>query len=86
VLNVSGGLGQSASLRELSAWCAKRFGPHPVASEPQDRPFDVPWLVLDSSRAAQVWNWKPQILLEAIWSEIADHAEQHPEWLAATAD
>lgn len=86
VLNVSGGLGQSASLRQLSAWCAERFGPHTIIAEAKDRPFDVPWLVLDSSRAAQVWGWKPHTPLEAIWAEIADHAEQNPDWLDATAD
>ena len=36
VLNVSGGLGQSASLRQLSAWCAERFGPHAVAAEAKE--------------------------------------------------
>lgn len=86
VINVSGGLGQSASLRQLSAWCEQRFGPHPVVAEPKNRPFDVPWLVLDSSRAAQAWGWKPQTSLEAIWTEIAQHAEQNPDWLEATAD
>ncbi len=86
VLNVSGGLDQSASLRQLSAWCAERFGSHSVAAEPNNRPFDVPWLVLDSTRAAQAWGWKPQIPLEAIWTEIAEHAEKHPDWLNATAD
>jgi CDP-paratose 2-epimerase len=86
VINVSGGLGQSASLRQLSTWCEQRFGPHPIAAEPRNRPFDVPWLVLDSSRAAQVWGWKPQTSLEAIWTEIAQHAEQNPDWLEATAD
>jgi len=86
VLNVSGGLSQSASLRQLSAWCAQRFGPHPVTAEAKNRPFDVPWLVLDSSRATQVWGWKPQTSLDAIWSEIADHAEKNPDWLDATAD
>lgn len=86
VLNVSGGLGQSASLRQLSAWCADRFGPRTVKSEAKDRPFDVPWLVLDSTRAAQVWGWKPRTPLEAIWTEIADHAEKNPDWLDATAD
>ena len=86
VLNVSGGLGQSASLRQLSAWCAQRFG-RSLRSPPRptDRPFDVPWLVLDSSRAAQVWGWKPQTPLEAIWTEIAEHAERNPDWLDATA-
>ena len=86
VLNVSGGLGQSASLRQLSAWCAKRFGPHSIAAEAKNRPFDVPWLVLDSNLVAQVWGWKPQTPLEAIWTEIAEHAEKNPDWLDATAD
>jgi CDP-paratose 2-epimerase len=86
VLNVSGGLSQSASLRQLSDWCAERFGPHPVTAEAKDRPFDVPWLVLDSSRAAQTWSWEPRIRLEAIWTEIAEHAEKNPDWLETTAD
>jgi len=86
VINVSGGLGQSASLRQLSAWCADRFGAHPVGADAKNRPFDVPWLVLDSTRAAQAWGWKPQIPLETIWAEIAEHAEQNPGWLDATAD
>jgi CDP-paratose 2-epimerase len=85
-LNVSGGLDHSASLRELSAWCAARFGARTIASEPAGRRFDVPWLVLDSSRAARVWNWKPQTSLEAIWSEIAEHAGQHPNWLEGVND
>jgi CDP-paratose 2-epimerase len=86
VLNVSGGLAQSASLQQLNAWCARRFGSHSIAAEPSDRPFDVPWLVLDSSRAAQHWGWKPQTPLDAIWSEIADHAEANPDWLDVAAD
>ncbi len=86
VLNVSGGLAQSVSLRQLSDWCASRFGARPIAAETANRPFDVPWLVLDSTRAAQVWGWKPETPLEAIWTEIADHAEAHPNWLAATTD
>lgn len=86
VLNASGGLGQSASLRQLSVWCAERFGPHTIAAERKNRPFDVPWLVLDSSQAGQVWNWKPQTPLTAIWTEIADHAEKNPGWLALADD
>ena len=86
VINVSGGLRQSASLRELSDWCGQRFGPLPVTAEAQDRPFDVPWLVLDSSLAAQIWDWKPQIPLAEIWTEIAENAEENPDWLDASAD
>jgi CDP-paratose 2-epimerase len=86
VLNVSGGSSQSASLRQLSAWCAERFGPHAVAAEAKERPFDLPWLVLDSSLAARTWGWKPQTALAAIWTEIAEHADKNPGWLDATAD
>jgi CDP-paratose 2-epimerase len=86
VINVSGGPSHSASLRQLSAWCAERFGPHPVAAEAKDRSFDVPWLVLDSGLAGRTWGWKPQTPLEAIWTEIAEHADSNPNWLDATAD
>jgi CDP-paratose 2-epimerase len=85
-LNVSGGVEQSASLQQLSAWCRQRFGPWHVAAETAERPFDVPWMVLDSSPARRVWDWSPRTPLEAIWSEIADHAGQNPHWLEATAD
>jgi CDP-paratose 2-epimerase len=86
IVNVGGGLGQSASLRELSAWCERRFGPAPVGAETATRPFDVPWLVLDSSLVRRVWNWTPRTSLESIWTEIAEHAEKHPDWLEMTAD
>jgi CDP-paratose 2-epimerase len=86
VLNVSGGLDHSASLQQLSAWCAERFGPHSIGAEPRTRPFDVPWLVLDSTQAAQAWDWKPQTPLQTIWTEIADHADQTPGWLDVTGE
>jgi len=86
VVNVSGGSNHSASLRQLSAWCAERFGPHEVAADAKDRPFDVPWLVLDSSLAERTWGWKPQTPMTTIWTEIADHADKNPDWLDATAD
>src|SRR5215467_13336529 len=73
IVNVSGGLEQSASLRELSDWCANRFGKSNISSSKETRPFDVPWLVLDSSLAKEVWNWAPQTSIEAIWNEIAEH-------------
>jgi CDP-paratose 2-epimerase len=86
IVNVGGGIEQSASLRQLSAWCGQRFGAWPVVSETTARPFDVPWLVLDASRAQSAWDWKPRTSLETIWTEIAKHAETHPHWLEATAD
>ena len=69
------------SLAQLSKWCEARFGPHPVASDPTPRPFDVPWLVMDSRLAEQSWDWQPSLKLETILDEIAQHAEAHPDWL-----
>ncbi|TAK94116.1 MAG: NAD-dependent epimerase/dehydratase family protein [Verrucomicrobia bacterium] len=86
VINVSGGLKQSASLKQLSDWCASRFGETPVASDKTTRPFDVPWLVLDSALAEKTWGWQPQTSLEAVWTEIAEHAAKHPNWLDLTVD
>jgi CDP-paratose 2-epimerase len=84
-VNVGGGLPSARSLRQLSEWCDERFGPHPVASELSARPFDIPWLVLDSSRAEQVWGWRPRTPVEAILREIAVHADNHPHWLEQSA-
>jgi CDP-paratose 2-epimerase len=81
IVNLSGGVANSMSLRQLSAWCAARWGEHEVQAQTEPRPFDAPWLVLDSRRAAEVWNWRPQIPLAAILDEIAQHAEAHPGWL-----
>ena len=81
VLNVSGGTKSSFSLAQLSAWCERRFGPHAVSPDPAPRPFDVPWMVLDSSKAAARWEWQPQIGVESILEEIAQHAQDHPDWL-----
>jgi CDP-paratose 2-epimerase len=84
VLNVSGGAQNSVSLARLTEWCSARFGPRSIESEPGNRPYDVPWLVLDSSRAESEWGWRPNISLETVLAEIADHAEKHPDWLKLT--
>jgi len=85
VVNVGGGALSAISLLQLTEWCAERFGPHPVASEPATRHFDVPWLVLDASRATRAWNWGPRTPLQSILEEIAAHAGTHPEWLELSA-
>ncbi len=81
VLNVAGGMESACSLRQLTAWCDARFGAHPVASDPQPRPFDLPWVVLDARRANEVWGWQPQTPRGVILEEIAAHAETNPHWL-----
>lgn len=84
IVNFGGGIPNSKSLRQLSAWCIDRFGPHEVATDPQPRPFDVPWLIMDSSLAEESWNWSPQTGIETTLEEIANHAEKHPDWLDIT--
>lgn len=89
ICNFSGGSANSMSLRELSAWCARRFpaasSPLVADTNPQTRPFDIAWLVLDPSRAAETWDWQPQTLLADILEEIARHAEANPQWLDMVA-
>ena len=86
ILNVSGGVSSSTSLANLSRWCEQRFGPHQVSSDPAVRKYDVPWLVLDSTRAQTEWNWQPKEPLENILQEIAEHAEKNPRWLDLSSD
>jgi CDP-paratose 2-epimerase len=85
LINVAGGRTSARSLRQLTAWCDSRFGAHPIASDPRPRPFDLPWVVLDSRAASKVWGWKPQTSTDKILEEIARHAHDNPEWLGISA-
>lgn len=85
VVNLGGGGENAMSLAQLSRWCEARFGAHSVAADPSPRPFDVPWLVMDSRLAQQTWDWQPQMGLTGILDEIATHAETHPDWLEISA-
>jgi CDP-paratose 2-epimerase len=84
IFNVGGGLSNSMSLAQLSAWCDDRFGKHPVTADLTPRPFDIPWLVMDSSRARLQFNWSPRKSLSQILDEIATHARENPAWLELT--
>ena len=81
VQNVSGGVASAMSLAQLSSWCAARFGKHSIGHDPAPRPYDIPWMVLDSARAKRQWEWQPTVGIEQILDEIAQHAKAHPEWL-----
>jgi len=85
IINVSGGQSSAMSLRQLTAWCDERFGAHPVATNPEPRPFDIPWMVLDSAKAEQIWDWRPETPTLQILAEIAEHAAAHPNWLKISA-
>jgi CDP-paratose 2-epimerase len=81
VMNVSGGVRSARSLAQLSAWCRERLGDHAVASVADARRFDIPWMVLDASRAADHWRFAPTRTTDDILDEILQHARHHPEWL-----
>ena len=81
VFNVGGGIRSAISLRQLTRWCDQRFGKHPVASSDGERPFDLPWVVMDCSLATQTWDWTPQRSLTSILEEIADFSCEHSDWL-----
>lgn len=81
IFNLSGGIEQAMSLAQLSNWCTNRMGAHEVAAQQSERPFDIPWLVLDSQRAKKRWEWTPKNTLEDILEEIYLFAKKHPNWL-----
>ena len=81
ICNFSGGTKNSMSLRQLSSWCTNRFRAHNVGRDLRARQFDVPWLVLDCSRAGRQWDWHPQRSIESVLEEIALHADTRPDWL-----
>jgi CDP-paratose 2-epimerase len=85
IVNLGGGMASATSLLQLSDACAARFGPHTVAADPAPRPFDIPWIVLDASKAERLWGWRPQTPVAAILDELAAHAQAHPDWLDVSA-
>lgn len=81
LVNLGGGMANSMSLAQLSEWCTQRFGSHKVGQDFKARPFDIPWVAMDSTLAARTWDWKISRDMESILTEIADHAESNPAWL-----
>ncbi len=82
VYNVSGGAPNSMSLAQLTAWCNDRFGAHEPTPDTRPRPFDIPWLVMDSSRTTADFVWRPKRTLAVMLEEIAAHVHHNPGWLA----
>lgn len=82
IFHASGGAENSMSLAELTAWCNDRFGPHVPQPDLRPRPFDIPWLVMDHSRAQSQFGWRPKHSISAILEEIAQHVAANPGWLA----
>jgi CDP-paratose 2-epimerase len=78
---IGGGATNSISLANLNGWCDAHFGRHVPDLDLSDRPYDIPWLVMDNHDAGRDFGWQPESTLEMIFSEIASHAGEHPDWL-----
>lgn len=85
IVNCSGGIDNSMSLLELSNWCGERFSRREISSKPNERKYDLPWVVLDSALARKTWDWSATTKLEDILEEIALHAESNPDWLSISS-
>jgi CDP-paratose 2-epimerase len=91
IMNVSGGISSAMSLAQLTRWCSRRYPNSPSLSSQatshshlESRPFDIPWMVLDETLCTQTWSWQPQTAVESVLEEIAQHADQNPNWLATS--
>lgn len=85
VLNISGGVQNSMSLKQLTGWCEERFGPNEVIETNTERAFDIPWMVLDPSKAEMVWGWEAQTNIEQVLEDIARFAETQDVWCSLSA-
>jgi CDP-paratose 2-epimerase len=81
IFTAGGGRGNAMSLAELNGWCDARFGPHSPQSDPRPRHYDIPWLIMDNCNAQKTFGWRVEVQLQALLSEIAEHAERNPDWL-----
>ncbi|MEX0600892.1 MAG: NAD-dependent epimerase/dehydratase family protein, partial [Rhodothermales bacterium] len=63
IYNLGGGRPNAFSLATLTAWCEDRYGAgdRAIGSVPETRAFDVPWVVMDASEAAERWTFRPSI-------------------------
>jgi CDP-paratose 2-epimerase len=81
IFHASGGIANSMSLAQLTAWCDRQFGPHAPQPDLRPRPFDIPWVVMDAGRARTELGWVPNRSLLSILNEIAEHVSANPGWL-----
>lgn len=76
-----GGPSNAISLAQLTAWCDGRFGQHAPTADARPRPYDIPWVIMDSSDAERDFGWRVEFPLQNVLEEIAQHSEGHPDWL-----
>jgi CDP-paratose 2-epimerase len=81
IFHAGGGIQNAMSLAQLTAWANDRFGKHEPAPDLRPRPFDAPWMIMDSQRAESELGWTPTRNMNSILNEIAEHVNANPDWL-----
>ena len=81
IFNAGGGAQNAMSRAERTAICDGKFGAYAPHSDSSVRPFDLPWVVMDSSHVQRRFGWNRRRTLLSILDEIVGHARSHPEWL-----
>lgn len=83
VFNVGGGPQRSLSLREATGLCAALTGNRvPLASQPENRPGDIPWFITDARRIEQLLGWRPCRSAEQTLEDIVRWIRDQKEALA----
>ncbi len=71
--NVGGGSNCSASLKELTQYCAQITGNTiNISSESTNRPADIPIFVTDNSKIHELTGWQPQMTVHKVLEDIYD--------------
>jgi CDP-paratose 2-epimerase len=81
VYTAGGGPANMMSLAQLTTWCDERFGCHVPFLDPEPRMYDIPWVAMDNTGAARDFRWHIEMSLPAVLEDIAQHANNHPDWL-----
>jgi len=83
IYNLGGEEENSMSLKELTEWCQYniRKDDSMVTSSPEQRPFDIPIFIMNSSKAKQRWGFKNTRTMDQILEEIRDYAVEHPTFM-----
>ena len=71
IYTAGGGPANAVSLAQLTAWCDARFAPFPVDADLNERPYDIPWVVMDNADGERHFGWQPDTPMAALLEEIA---------------
>jgi CDP-paratose 2-epimerase len=81
VYTAGGGNPNVMSLAQLTAWCDERFEAFAPTADTAERPYDIPWVVMDNHDVGRDFGWKIETPAADLLEEIARHAEENPDWL-----